>query len=253
MMAAGVAFYFLLGFIPFLFITIAIAGYVFRKNPETFNILSHNLLAFLPPGFGEKVLETVVSTVANWQTIGIIGVFALFFVSMGLFESIDWGMNGAMGTKKRMGFIKGRLIFMAYVFGAVVFFALGAVADYAINLMLAEPVFEPITRSIPRRAFSMAGIWGFLFILYMTFPVKTPKWHRALLTSLVVTILWAYMQKMGAELTIYFSRRHAIYGALAGGTLFLTWMYVYALLILMGATVLDVWRRMKSDPPEPCE
>lgn len=253
MMAAGVAFYFLLGLIPFLFITVAIGGYLFRKNPEASTILSNNLMALLPPGLGEKVLVTVMSTVANWQTIGLLGVVALFFVSMGLFESIDWGMNGAMGTTKRMGYIKGRLVFMAYVFGAVVFFSLGAVADYSITLMLAAPVFDPFTTYIPRRALSMAGIWVFLFILYMTFPVKTPKWHRAMLTAFVVAAIWAYLQKGGASLTVYFSRRHAIYGALAGGTLFLTWMYLWALLILLGATVLDVWRRMKSDPPEPCE
>jgi YihY family inner membrane protein len=253
MMAAGVAFYFLLGMIPFLFITVAIGGYLFRKNPEASSILSKNLMALLPPGLGDKVLGTVLSTVANWQTIGLLGVVALVFVSMGLFESIDWGMNGAMGTRKRMGFIKGRLVFVAYVFGAVVFFSLGAVADYAVNLMLAAPVFDPITKYIPRRAFSMAGIWVFLFILYMTFPVKTPKWYRALLTAFVVTGIWAYMQKIGASLTVYFSRRHAIYGALAGGTVFLAWMYMWALLILLGATVLDVWRRMTSDPPEPCD
>ena len=47
MMAAGVAFYFLLGLIPFLFLTTAVAGLVFRRNPAAFDSLSTNLINLL--------------------------------------------------------------------------------------------------------------------------------------------------------------------------------------------------------------
>jgi YihY family inner membrane protein len=253
MMAAGVAFYFLLGLIPFLLITTAVSGYLFRRHPDAFESMSANLLAFLPPGLGDKVLSTVDSTVANWQTFGVLGIIALLFVSMGLFESISWGINGAMGKAQRMGFLKGRLVFMAYVFGTIVFLSLGAVANYTVSIFMAAPAFEPITDYIPRRAFSMFGIWVFIFILYMTIPVKVPKWYRAVIVAFAVAGVWGYLQKIGASLTVSITQKHAIYGALAGGTVFLTWMYMLAMIILMGATVLDVWRRMTSDPPEPCE
>ncbi len=252
-MAAGLAFYFLLGLIPFLFITTAVSGLLFRRNPEAFNSLAQNMLAILPPGLGEKILETLGSTVDSWQTFGVLGLIGLIFVSMGLFEAIDWGINGAMGATKRISFIKGRLLFMAYVFGAVVFLSLGAVADYAVSIFLAAPKFEPVSSYIPRRAFSMVGIGIFLTVIYMTITVKTPKWYRAVIVAFVVAAIWALIQMMGATLTIYITRRHAIYGALAGGTFFLTWMYMFSMLILMGATVLDVWRRMTSDPPETCD
>jgi membrane protein len=253
MMAAGVAFWFLLGLIPFLLIATSVSGYVFRTNPEWFHSMSTNILAVLPPGLGAKVLGTVDSTVAGWQTFGFLGIIALLFVSMGLFESIDWGINGAMGTAKRMGFIKGRLVFMAYVFGTIIFMSLGAVAVYTVNLVLAIPAFEPIRSHIPRRTFSMAGIWLYIYILYLTIPVRTPKWYRALIVAFVAAGVWTYLQKIGASLTVSITKKHAIYGALAGGTVFLTWMYMFAMIVLMGATVMDVWRRMRADPPEPCE
>jgi len=253
MMAAGVAFYFLLGLIPFLLITTAVSGYLFRTNPEWFAHMSTTLLNVLPPGIGERVLSTVDSTMANWQTLGFLGIVALLFVSMGLFESIDWGINGAMGTAKRMGFVKGRLVFMAYIFGTIVFMSLGAVADYTVSIVMAVPAFEPVSQHIPRRAFSMAGIWLFMFILYMAIPVRTPKWYRALIVAFIAAGVWAYLQKIGASLTVSITQKHAIYGALAGGTVFLTWMYMFAVIVLLGGTVLDVWRRMRSDPPEPCE
>jgi uncharacterized BrkB/YihY/UPF0761 family membrane protein len=87
----------------------------------------------------------------------------------------------------------------------------------------------------------------------MAIPVRTPRWYRAVIVSFVVAGVWAYLQRIGASLTVSITQKHAIYGALAGGTVFLTWMYMFAMIVLMGATVLDVWRRMTCDPPEPCD
>jgi len=245
MMAAGVAFYFLLGLVPFLFITLAIAGYVFRKNPAFYEMLSANLLGLLPPGLGEKILLQINTAASNWQTFGALGFFTLILVSMGLFESIDWGINGAMGTRKKVGFLKGRLIFLAYVTGAILFFSIAAVADHMIQLVLAAPALEELVAylNIPRRAFSMGVFAIFLFVLYATIPARPPKIIRGFIMALIVAAIWGYLQKMGASLTVSVTRRHAIYGALAGGTVFLTWMYLLALLILLGATILDVWER----------
>jgi uncharacterized BrkB/YihY/UPF0761 family membrane protein len=69
---------------------------------------------------------------------------------------------------------------------------------------------------------------------------------RALVVAFVVAAIWTVLQKLGATVTVYISRRHAVYGALAGAALFLTWMYLLALLILLGATVLDTWARLRS-------
>ncbi len=245
MKAAGVAFYFLLSLIPFLFITTALCGFLFRRNPQTLDNLSTTLLGLLPPGLGERILTQITTTVDGWQTFGIVGIVALFFVSMGLFEAIDWGINGAMGTRKKVGFLKGRLMFLAYLVGAILFFSLAAVADYLIHLMLATPALENFVDNIhiPRRTFSMAAFFVFLLILYTLIPVRTPKFVRAVAVALGISLVWALLQHLGATVTVYISRRHAVYGALAGGALFLTWMYLLAILILVGAVILDVWDR----------
>lgn len=245
MMAAGVAFYFLLGMVPFLFLTTAVAGY-FVRDPQRFEYLSTNLLGLLPPGLGERILSSVEMTAANWQAFGVVGLVALFFVSMGLFEAIDWGINGAMGTRKKVGFLKGRLIFLAYLTGAIIFFSLAAVTEYLFHLIIALPALEGVIE-IPRRAFSMGAFAVFLAVLYMLIPVKTPRLYRAVLVALVIAGIWAVLQVIGTSLTVNISRRHAIYGALAGGTVFLTWMYLLASMILLGGTVLETWDRLSGE------
>lgn len=255
MYAAGVAFYLLLGLIPFLFITIAVTGYIFRDRPDALTSLSVTLMEFLPPGLGRGIMSQVTGAVQGWETFGALGVLSLFFISMGLFEAIDWGINGAMGTRKKVGFLTGRLIVLAYITGAVIFFAFAAVADYAFHLMLATPALEEFTRNIhiPRRLVSSGVFALFIFILYWTIPVKAPRWYRALFIAVVVAVAWTLIQKLGARITVAVTRRSAIYGALTAGALFLSWMYLFALLTLFGATVLDSWDRLRPRAQLPDE
>jgi uncharacterized BrkB/YihY/UPF0761 family membrane protein len=169
-----------------------------------------------------------------------------------------------MGTRKKVGFLTGRLIVLAYITGAVIFFTLAAVADYAFHLILATPALEELTQNIyiPRRLVSSSVFAVFIFILYWAIPVKSPRWYRAAFTALIVAGAWTLIQKLGANITVAVTRRSAIYGALTAGALFLSWMYFFSLLTLFGATVLDSWDRLRpraippapppaEEPPEP--
>jgi YihY family inner membrane protein len=251
LMAAGLAFHLLLGLIPFLFITTAVTGFVFQNQPVTESNLYDTLLGLLPPGAGEAVLENITSLVQSWKGFGILGLVSLFFVAAGLFESIEWSINGAMGARRKVGFVHRRLLTLAYVMGAMLFFSVAAVGDYAFQLLLAAPGLSELASSvhIPRRAFSMGAFAVFLLILYLSIPARRPQLARAVIVALIVAAVWAVFQKLGASVTVYISRRHAVYGALAGGALFLTWMYLLATFILLGALALDVWARAAERLP----
>jgi membrane protein len=251
LMAAGLAFHLLLGLIPFLFITTALAGFVFQNQPITDSNLYDTLLGLLPPGAGEAVLQNIATLVQSWKGFGILGLISLFFVAAGLFESIEWSINGAMGSRRKVGFLRRRLLTLAYVMGAMLFFSVAAVGDYAFQLLLAAPGLSDLTHlfHIPRRAFSMGAFAVFLLILYLSIPARRPQLVRAVIVAVVVATVWAFLQRLGATVTIYISRRHAVYGALAGGALFLTWMYLLAMFILIGALALDVWARAAARLP----
>jgi membrane protein len=148
-----------------------------------------------------------------------------------------------MGTRKKVGFLTGRIISLAYVVGAILFFSIAAGASYSLKLFAALPVFQEYTALVemPGRYFSIWVFAVFLLALYMTFPVRPPKFLHAVVIALVVTFVWATLQKLGTYITAGITRRQAIYGALAGAAVFLTWMYLLAFLILLGARILEFW------------
>jgi membrane protein len=251
MMAAGLAFYFLLGFIPFVFLVAATSGYFLRTNPELLHQIDASILTLLPPGIGERILVEIQGAAANWQAFGLLGLVSLVLVSMGLFDALDEGINAVMGTHKKVGFFTGRIISLAYIVGAILFFSVAAVAGYTLNLMETLPFFQenPAVTEMAGKGFSAWVFAAFMLGLYMTLPVKTPKLFHAVVISLAVTGAWAVLQKLGTYVTAGLSRRQAIYGALGGAAVFLTWMYLLGLLILLGARILDFWRGTPDPPP----
>lgn len=246
LLAAGLAFYFLLGLIPLLFIVAAASGYLLGRNPHLLSYITTNLQELLPPGIGETLLDQIRQAAANWQTFGLLGGLSLVLVATGLFEALDEGINAVMGTRKKVGFLKGRILSLAYVVGAVLYFSIAAVADYLFALVTTLPALRPLAGFA--HLLSLGAFALFLFLLYLVLPVRTPKASRALTTALGVALAWGLLQRLGTWITAGISRRQAIYGALAGAAFFLTWMYLLALLILLGARIL-IWRGFMG-PPE---
>jgi membrane protein len=248
MMAAGLAFYFMLGLIPFLFIVAASSGYFLKNNPGIYQQITVNVLELLPPGIGERLLAQIQSAAANWQGFGVIGLFTMVLVAMGLFDALDEGINAVMGARKKVNFFAGRIISFAYVVGAILFFSIAAAAGYSIKLFGQLPFFQqhPAWIELTGRYFSVWVFAAFLLALYMTLPVKTPRFFHAVIIAVAVTFAWSVLQSLGTFITAGITRRQAIYGALAGAAVFLTWMYLLALLILLGARILDFWRGATS-------
>lgn len=244
MMSAGLAFYFLLGLIPFLFIIAATGGYFLKQNPGIYNELSATVIEFFPQGMGSKVIPHIAEAAGNWKGFGALGLFSMFLVAMGLFDALDEGINAAMGTRKKVGFLTGRVISLAYVVGAILFFSVAAGAGYGVKLFTTLPFFQqhPALLDLYGRYFSIWVFGVFLLALYLTLPVKTPKFIHAVVIAVIVTSAWSILQKLGTYITAGITRRQAIYGALAGAAVFLTWMYLLAMLILLGARILDFWR-----------
>ena len=244
MMAAGLAFYFILGLVPFLFLFAATSGYFLKANPAMLAQVNTNILELLPPVVGETLLSQIERAASNWQTLGLAGLVSLVLVAMGLFDGLDEGMNAVMGTRKKIGFLKGRILSLAYIVGAILFFSVAAAAGYSLNLVETLPVFQknPGLIQFIGKYFSSWVFALFLFILYLTLPIKTPRPFQAAVIALAVAGAWSMLQRLGTFVTAGLSRRQAIYGALGGTAVFLTWMYLLAFLILLGARILDFWR-----------
>lgn len=244
LLSAAVAFYFLLGLIPVLFLTAAAASFFLGQNPQAFQALEHSLLGFLPPGLGKEIFGQIQAAATQWKAFGAFGILSLFFVAMGLFDALDVGVNRMMDLRKHVGFLRGRLLSLLYVLGALAFFSMAGVADYIVAVlspMLPVRLLGPLGQLVTFLAFAL-----FLLIVYQVFPSRRPTFARSTGVAVGVAVAWFGLQRFGTWITAGVLKRQAIYGILAGATIFLTWMYLLAFLILMGARILAIWDRPKG-------
>ena len=83
---------------------------MFRNQPITKATSTTPCSACSRPARAKRSSGNIADLVQSWQGFGILGLVSLFFVAAGLFESLEWSINGAMGSRRKVGFLKRRLL-----------------------------------------------------------------------------------------------------------------------------------------------
>jgi membrane protein len=142
LLAKGLGFSFLFGLIPLLFLSVSLAGYLYRVAPGMQRFITEDFLGFLPAQAMEAFLCHITTAAGNWSAIGILGILILLGVSMALFDSIERALATMLSAPRRK-FHLGRLISLALMVGAVLCFfgaaALSTTATYFRNAWSLSP------------------------------------------------------------------------------------------------------------------
>lgn len=250
LLAKGLGFSFIMGLIPMLFLTVALAGYTYKLAPQWRGVvgsistaISNELLTFFPEGAGRDLLSHVETAAQNWGAIGILGVIIMIGIALALFDSIERSFATMLSAPRRK-FHFGRLISLALMMGMLVlFFAASILSTMA---------------SYFSRAFAISNTlvyWGgkvlswliFSFILlglYYLFARRRLRFWPTILIALIASLLWQLLGIAGSSLIRYAGRRVIVYGALAWVTVFLIYMRILAELLLFSSLLVS-----RASPP----
>ena len=241
LVAAGVVFYGLLAIFPAISAFVSIYGLFTDASTVEQHV---SLLADVIPADAMGPVEEQVRRVSGAGSGSLSVTFlvslavALWSANAGMKAVID-ALNVAYGEREKRGFIKLTLISFMFTLGVIVA-ALGAIAAIVVfpiatsflgvgseAAMLASWLRWPILL--------LALLFG-LGVLYRFAPSRTkPRWQWVSLGSVVAAVLWL---GGSAALSFYFSRfadYTATYGSLAAGIGLMTWMWLSAIIVLLGA------------------
>jgi len=171
-----------------------------------------------------------------------LGLVGTLFSVIAIQSALDSALAAVLGRESGRPFIRSRLeagLFIAALAGlAVVSFAVSygaqllsgalAAAGFRAQVRLALQVGSPILGAL-------VG-YAFFYLVYRTVPRRRPPRRVAVQAALVSAVLWEV-----AKLAFAFFTRalevFAVYGPLAFAAGLLTWIYVTAVIILIGAEV----------------
>jgi membrane protein len=254
LLAAGVAFYAFLAFVPLLAATVLVYG--LAAEPETVAEHIRKLFGVLPEDaaalIGDQLKSMTESPDAakGWSLVVAVAL-AIYGASKGS-GAIVTALNIAYEVKESRGFIKATLLSLGMTVGALVVLVIAAAG---ISLMGWVETFFP---GFPAWAHNLLQIlfWavavvavGFgLAAVYRYAPNRPDApWVWISPGSAAATLLWL-VASLGFGLYVSsFGNYNATYGSLGGVVVFLTWLYLSAYIVLMGGEMNSELERQQAE------
>jgi membrane protein len=240
-LAGGLAFYFLICFIPFLFLMVSFTGFVL--SPETVTGQIKDALSQNVPVYQEEITRFLLRIIETRRHLGAVGTIILLLFSTQLFATFRVVLNRVLGVRGHPLW-HGMLFDMAMVLLISIFFVanVGTTAVVAwVKLMAARQIDIPahwMGRMSVALGLALAVVM--YFVIYRFFAYRAVASQAALVGAIVASALW--------ELAKYFLRVYVlnlglydkIYGPLGILMAFIMFVYYSAIVFVLGAEVVAV-------------
>ncbi|MBX2798497.1 MAG: YihY/virulence factor BrkB family protein [Myxococcales bacterium] len=243
LVAAGVAFYWLLAVFPALAAGVSLWALV--GDPATFNAVFETYGGLVPPEVVRMVQSQVAEVSATSDgalTFGaLVGFLASMWVANTGVKGLVSGLNIAWDLPEDRGILAANLIafsLLALGFGVGVLASLFVAAMPVLQNLGLLPVESADALYIARWPLLALAMVSYLSVLYRVAPCRrappraylTPGALMATVAFLLVSVAFsAYVQNFGAY--------NEMYGSLGGGVVLLLWFWLTAIAVLFGAEV----------------
>jgi membrane protein len=247
-LAAMVAYFALLSFVPLVFLTLSLFGLAHRAEASDFFIreLEH---AF--PGTSlDSIIKLVRRVQDNAATLGIIGGVGLLWSSLSLFSALESALNIVYGLPNRR-FLHGKLLAAALAASVLVtLFAslvVGALGVQFLKHNLGAFARSPALAYVVSIGASLIGVFLFLLAVYSWLPNTSVRVGDALPGAVTgAIVLEASFQAL--PLFVRFADVNVTLRALGGPVILLLWLYVMANVIVFGGEINWWWRERREEP-----
>lgn len=242
LVAAGVAFYAFSALVPLL--TAFVLSYGLVAEPAS--VVGHveTLTNAMPKESAAIIGEQLKSMTEGAGTkTGLALLLALAIALYGASKgagSVMTGLNIAYGTDESRGFVKRALIAIALVAGSVLVMLLAMLALSAVSFVedLLPSLGGAVHFLLQVGSFALAAsiVAGLLAVVYRYGPDRPDaKWRWITPGSILATIVWLLATALFGVYVANFGSYNATYGSLGAVIVFLTWLYLSAYIVLLGA------------------
>ena len=254
--AASISFHVLFSLFPLTIVLVSVFGLVLQDDDLRQSVINE-LLGVLPVSEkGQANVQSSIEGIASpLSAIGFISLIALIWGASGMMASIRIGLEAALKVERGRPAAHAKLVDFVVVAatGVLVLVVVGLSAFAAFFSRLVDRITreigvgENLTGFLLRDGVQLLAIGVMVLLLYRFIPARKLR-TRGALAGAVLTALgtWGAVRIL-AIVFADFSRYNLIYGSLAGVMTFLFFVYVVALILLLGAEFAYAW----SQPPGP--
>src|ERR671937_2266976 len=248
-LAAMIAYFALLSFVPLLFLTVSLLALAGR--PDESSYLVTELKRAFPGSSVSSIVDTITEVQEHATALGIVGGAALLWTSLSLFSVLESAVNIVYGQPNR-SFLRGKLMAVALMVLSLVMLFVG--------LLVGSFGFDVLKRYTPgfagnsyvayglSVAVSLLAVFLFLLTVYYLLTNVEHTFADVLPGAITAAIV---LETSFQVLPVYvrFSSNVVALKAFGGPALLLVWLYVMANVMVFGAEV-NWWLATRREPEE---
>ncbi len=257
LLAAGVAFYGFLAFVPLIASTVLIYGLV--GDPQTVAGSINLLRGIAPPEVLTILQDQLLTIVTGSKAATGIGLILAFLVSiygaMRAATAMMAALNIIYEEHETRTIFRSTAVAASITVGMVVVALVGtsAISLFAYVRIFLAPLLGPVTAIFIQIAtWLLAGllISGTFAVFFRFAPDHTTaKWRWLSVGSVLSTLLWLAITLGFGFYVANISDYNATYGSLAAVVVFLMWLFLSAYAVLIGAEVNRAIERQTEPSP----
>jgi membrane protein len=249
-LAAMVAYFALLSFVPLVFLALSLLGLAHRADASDFFVKE---LSRAFPGSSLTSILTLVHRVQdNAAALGIIGGIGLLWSSLSLFSALESAFNIVYGRPNRP-FLRGKGIAAALMVATVsTLFAslvIGALGVEVLKRYAPSFVGNGVVAYLLPIGVSLLGIFAFLLVVYRLL-TNAPVTTRDALPGAALAAVALEASFQVVPVFVRLADVNVTLRVLGGPAILLLWLYVMANVIVFGAE-LNWWQAERRSRPEP--
>lgn len=250
--AASIAYYALLSMFPFLLLMLSLLGSVTSDPTDRDRVVAF-VFEYFPRQF-EFITGQIDAFRASTLRIGVGGMIALVWASLGFFNAITAAVNHAWGVEKKRSFLRHRLV------GFLMFLSAGGVLLIAILIVSATKVgqtrwFGAIGAKSPwvewfsgvsaNQLATLLLIGCVALVLYFI-PNTRVRFRDVWPGAILVGLLWRGALAAFSWYARDLAAWNVIHGSVTAVVVFLLWIYVSAVILMYGVEMTAAYARIQD-------
>ena len=243
--AAGVAFYAFLAMVPLLAATVLVYGLVATPSVVAKDI--GTLAEVLPEataGLFADQLANVVSTSSGKKGLGLaLALLIALFGARNGAGSVLTALNIAHGVTESRNFVWSNIVALVITTGAIVALILATLAMGALTALLAwlGGGLAIVGTAVTYLLLFAVGSAGTAALFRFAPNRPAPRWHLVAPGALLAAAGWLLLTLGFGIYVANFGNYSATYGSLSAVVVLLTWLYLSAYVLLLGANLNAAW------------